>query len=99
MRKPLPLRRVTSPSLKLKPPPPTRRPMSNVRDKRYFLSKAEQCFRLADGILDREMVFRLRELGYEFVEQALQWGADPAGIPNVGADPRSRIAKNLLQSN
>jgi hypothetical protein len=62
--------------------------MSNVRDKRYFLSKAEQCFRLADGILDREMVFRLRELGYEFVEQALQLGADPAGIPKCWRRPQ-----------
>ncbi len=49
----------------------------------YYLSKARQCFRLADATIDREVATQLRELGYEFIDQALAAGADPASFPET----------------
>jgi hypothetical protein len=62
--------------------------MSEAKDARYFLSKAEQCFRLAASLeTDRRAADLLRELGYEFVDQAVALGADPAVLPKSWRRP------------
>jgi hypothetical protein len=50
-------------------------------DVTYCESKARQCFRLADGCYDSAVAFTLRQIGYEFVHEALRLGADPAAMP------------------
>jgi hypothetical protein len=45
--------------------------MSEVKDKRYYLGKAEQCFRLSANCTDKKIAESLKELGYEFVDQAV----------------------------
>ena len=47
-----------------------------VRDPDYFLQKARQCFRLADSCSDRALSFKLRQLGLEFIGNAVELGAD-----------------------
>jgi hypothetical protein len=59
-----------------------------VPDIDYFVGKAEQCFRLADACSDREVARRLRELGNEFLAEAVRRGADPDRLPPpVPLDP------------
>ena len=48
----------------------------------YCEGKARQCFRLADGCPDRVVALKLRQIGYEFVREALKLGADPATMPS-----------------
>jgi hypothetical protein len=63
--------------------------MSEVRDAKYYLGKAEQCFRLAANCTDKKIAESLRELGYEFVDEAISLGADPAALSESWRRPRS----------
>jgi hypothetical protein len=63
--------------------------MSEIKDSKYYLGKAEQCFRLAANSTDRKITESLKELGYEFVDQAIALGADPATLPHSWRRPRS----------
>jgi hypothetical protein len=51
--------------------------MDDAHDKDYFVRKAQQCFRLADSCTDEGMAEKLRELGHEFMDEAVRRGADP----------------------
>jgi hypothetical protein len=62
--------------------------MSEVKDTRYYLGKAEQCFRLAANCTDRKMAEGLKELGYDFVDQAIALGADPTKLAKHWRRPR-----------
>jgi hypothetical protein len=46
------------------------------------LDKAEQCFRLAANSTDLKIGKSLGELGYEFADEAIALGADPATLPS-----------------
>jgi hypothetical protein len=61
-----------------------------THDLAYCLQKAEQCFRLADATTDREAAFKLREIGHDFVRQALTLGADPGAVPHHWLPPNSQ---------
>ena len=63
--------------------------MSEVKDKRYYLGKAEQCFRLSANCTDKKIAEILKELGYEFVDQAVALGSDPFTLPESWRRPRS----------
>jgi hypothetical protein len=54
-----------------------------AHDVSYFEGKARRCFRLALGCTDPEVASRLEQLGYEFVDEAVKLGADPAGMPHT----------------
>jgi hypothetical protein len=56
--------------------------VSEVKDSKYYLGKAEQCFRLAAGCTDTKIAESLKELGYEFVDEAIALGAEPATLPH-----------------
>jgi len=55
--------------------------MPDGRDIPYFEGKARQCFRLAAGCTVRQLAIKLRQMGYEFVGEALKLGANPATMP------------------
>ena len=55
--------------------------MPDAHDISYFESKARQCFRLARDCTDWEVAFKLQQLGYEFVGEAMKLGANPATMP------------------
>jgi hypothetical protein len=55
--------------------------MPQGQDIAYFEGKARQCFRLADGCTDSGLAAKLREIGYDFVEEALKLGANPETMP------------------
>jgi len=57
--------------------------VSDNHDAAYFAQKAAQCFRLARGCTDAELASRLRQLGYEFVREAIARGADPSSLPTL----------------
>jgi hypothetical protein len=63
--------------------------MPQARDSRYWLEKARQCFSLAATIADKKMAESLRELGYEFVDEATALGFDPAMLPQSWRRPLS----------
>ena len=62
--------------------------MSEAKDERYYLLKAEQCFRLAGDCTDARLATSLRELGYEFVDEALVLGAEPSALPKEWLRPK-----------
>jgi hypothetical protein len=47
----------------------------------YCEGKARQCFRLADNCADKAVSIKLRQIGNEFVREALKLGADPSTMP------------------
>lgn len=63
--------------------------MSEVKDSKYYLSKAEQCFRLAANSTDKKIAEGLKQLGHEFADEAIALGADPATMPETWRRPRS----------
>ena len=63
--------------------------MSDVKDSKYYLSKAEQCFRLSANSTDRKIAESLKQLGYEFVDEAIALGTDPVTVPESWRRPRS----------
>jgi hypothetical protein len=56
--------------------------MAYAHDKAYFEGKARQFFRLAQSCTDPDVAFKLQQLGYEFVGEAMKLGADPATMPH-----------------
>jgi hypothetical protein len=63
--------------------------MAQTKDAKYYLGKAEQCFRLAAGSTNGKIAKSLKELGYEFVDEAIALGADPATLRESWRRPRS----------
>ncbi|MFZ2008109.1 MAG: hypothetical protein WAV02_23720 [Stellaceae bacterium] len=63
--------------------------MSEIKDRKYYLSKAEQCFRLAANSTDKKIAESLKDLGYEFVDQAIALGSDPTTLPALWRRPCS----------
>jgi hypothetical protein len=62
--------------------------MSEIKDAKYYLGKAEQCFRLAANSTDKKIIEALKELGYDFVDQAIGLGSDAAALPHSWRRPR-----------
>ena len=65
--------------------PISRASVLDAHDKNYYLAKAEQCFRLARSCGDAEVAARLREIGHEFMAQALKLGAVPPPLSSTRA--------------
>jgi hypothetical protein len=63
--------------------------MSQIKDARYYIGKAEQCFRLAAGSTNGKIAKSLKELGYEFLDEAIALGVDPVTLPESWRRPRS----------
>ena len=49
----------------------------------YFINKAQQCFRIAQNCSNEKVAFTIKQLGYEFVAEALNLGANPATLPRA----------------
>ena len=64
--------------------------MPDAHDISYFEGKARQCFRLARDCIDPDVAFKLEQLGYEFVGEALKLGANPATMPHDWIAPEDR---------
>ena len=65
--------------------------MSQNQDASYMADKARRCFRLAGGCPNGEIAANLQQLGYEFVVEALELGADPKLMPDAWLHPPPTI--------
>lgn len=52
--------------------------MSELPEIALLKDRAGQCFRLANGGISESVASELRRIGYEFIDEALKLGADPA---------------------